>query len=383
MSYTLTGRIESRLVAAAPALLLALAVHRWWAIELVALMLAVGLALDVLVYDRGLPYQPGWLAVPIGVLELILVYAGMDILGIGAPLRLALVIYAVGWVSAQLFGHALFPRVELSYAERGGELGNGGLLTASAVVVTVLVGLVGAYVVRAPTVHLHGVVQGPIVIRHAETLVGGIVRGGIVIRADHVTLRHVTVVGGETGIDVQHAQHVVLDHVRVLQSTLDAIHVVDGAVMINNCSISSPGSQWVQGIEISYSMGRPTSMISGCTIAGVREGITTHSSMVDVMDNHVVDTTMRGISLAEMSMDMASGNVVESANGIAIVCMDHSICEIKHNTIAGARVDPTGNPMRNGIAIESFYYAEAEVGHNTIVASPGGVRAFDNSTITR
>jgi len=214
MSYTLTGRIESRLVAAAPALLLALAVHRWWAIELVALMLAVGLALDVLVYDRGLPYQPGWLAVPIGVLELILVYAGMDILGIGAPLRLALVIYAVGWVSAQLFGHALFPRVELSYAERGGELGNGGLLTASAVVVTVLVGLVGAYVVRAPTVHLHGVVQGPIVIRHAETLVGGIVRGGIVIRADHVTLRHVTVVGGETGIDVQHAQHVVLDHVR-------------------------------------------------------------------------------------------------------------------------------------------------------------------------
>jgi nitrous oxidase accessory protein NosD len=124
-------------------------------------------------------------------------------------------------------------------------------------------------------------------------------------------------------------------------------------------------------------------MISGCSIAGVREGISTHSSQVDVMDNRVVDTTMRGISLAEMSMDMASGNDVESANGIGIVCMDHSMCQIEHNTVAGARVDPSGNPMRHGVAIEAFFYAEAQVAHNTVIASPGGVRAFDNSTITR
>ena len=41
MSYTLTGRIQSRLVATLPPLLLALGIHRWWAVELVALMLAV------------------------------------------------------------------------------------------------------------------------------------------------------------------------------------------------------------------------------------------------------------------------------------------------------------------------------------------------------
>ena len=59
MSYTLKGRIESRLGSAVPALVVALALHRWWAIELVALMLAIGLVLDVVVYHRALAYQPG------------------------------------------------------------------------------------------------------------------------------------------------------------------------------------------------------------------------------------------------------------------------------------------------------------------------------------
>src|SRR5205085_615872 len=107
---------------------------RWWAIELVALMLAIGLALDAGVYHRLLPYQPGWLAVPLGALELGLVYGGIQLLGIAAPLTLALLLYGVGWLSAQVFGHALLPRLELSYAERGGELGRGGLLAGVGVV---------------------------------------------------------------------------------------------------------------------------------------------------------------------------------------------------------------------------------------------------------
>ena len=67
-----------------------------------------------------------------------------------------------------------------------------------------------------PTVHLHGTMQGPLVIRHAQTLVGGIVKGGILIRANHVTLRNVTVIGGENGIDILDAHHVMLDNVRVV-----------------------------------------------------------------------------------------------------------------------------------------------------------------------
>jgi hypothetical protein len=383
MSYTLRGRIESRLASALPALLVAIALHRWWAIELVALMLALGLLLDGAVYHRALAYQAGWVALPLGALELALVYASMRWLEIMAPLRWALALYAIAWVSAQLFGHVLFPRVRLEYGEAGGELGRTGALTALAVGATVVGGLGAAYATRAPTVHLHGVVQGPIVIRRAETLTGGTVMGGIVVRSSHVTISHVTVVGGENGIDVEHASHVMLDHVRVLRVTIDAIHVRDAGIMIDNCTIADPSGPWVQGVDISYSMGRSMSMVENCTIAGVREGIVTHSSEVNVMDNHILDTTQRAISLGEMSMAMASGNEVNAALGVGILCEDHSMCQIEHNTVAGTRVDGPEDAARQGIAIEGNYFAQAQIAHNTVVASPGGIQAFDNSTITR
>src|SRR5204863_3121807 len=74
VSYTLRGRIESRLAALAPlvaaALVLAAAEHRWWPVQAVALMLGIGLVLDIQVYHRLLAYQPGWAALPLGLLEL-------------------------------------------------------------------------------------------------------------------------------------------------------------------------------------------------------------------------------------------------------------------------------------------------------------------------
>src|SRR5262249_23481664 len=74
VSYTLRGRIDSRLAAAlgplVVAAIVALVIHRWWPVELAALMVAAGVALDVLLYDRVFDYQPGWVAVPLGALEL-------------------------------------------------------------------------------------------------------------------------------------------------------------------------------------------------------------------------------------------------------------------------------------------------------------------------
>jgi hypothetical protein len=382
MSYTLVGRLQTRLASAAPALLLALALHRWWAIELVALMLAIGVALDVVVYHRLLVYQPAWAALPLGVLELVCVYGGMRGLGIHAPLGLAALLYGAGWLSAQLFAHAVFPRLRLEYAEAGGEPGRLGAVTAVAVVATVVAGLGGAYAVRPPTIHLHGTVQGPLVIRHAQTLVGGVVRGGIEIRADHVTLRNVTVVGGTYDIDIEHAQHVMLDRVQLMGFKLDAVRALDAGLMVHRCAISTPASPLANGVLISYSMGRPMSMVEKCRIVGVREGIATHSSMVDVVDNDVVGTTLHGIALSEMSMDTARGNHVEGAHGIGILCMDHSVCEISHNTVSGALVDGNQDPSRHGVAIESYFYAEAYVHHNTVVESPGGVKALDLGIVT-
>ncbi len=242
-------------------------------------------------------------------------------------------------------------------------------------------GLGGAYAVRPPTFHLHGTVQGPLVIRHAETLVGGVVKGGILIRADHVTLKNVTVEGGENGIDVLNARHVMLDGVRVAGVTMDAIHVRRSSVMIDNCKISSPAGPWVQGIDISFNMDKGMSMVEHCTIVGVREGIVTHMTMVDVMHNRIGDTAMRAINMGEMSMGSITHNDVLGAHGVGIFCVDHSECDIEHNTITGTTRDPSGDASRNGVAIEAHFFAKAKVAHNTVVASPGGVAAFDQSTI--
>ncbi|HEX4677850.1 MAG TPA: right-handed parallel beta-helix repeat-containing protein [Gaiellaceae bacterium] len=383
MSYTLIGRIQTRVVSTLPALLVALALQRWWAIELVALMLGLGLVLDPVVYDRVLAYQPAWLALPLGVLELGLVYGAMRWLQLMAPLRWALALYAIGWVAAQLFGHAVFPRLHLEYAEDGGELGRRGALTAVAVAAIVVSGLGAAYAVRPPTVHLHGQVQGPLVIRHAQTLVGGTVKGGILIRANKVTLRNVTVIGGENGIDILDSHHVMLDNVRIVGVTLDGIHVRRSSVMIENCKITSPNGPWVQGIDISFSMDKEMSMVEGCTIVGVREGIVTHMTMVDVTHNHIGATSLRGITMGEMSMGAINHNDVLGAHGVGIICLDHSECSIEHNTIVGTRTDPSGDPSRAGVAIEAHYFAKAKVKHNTIVASPGGVQAFDQASVTR
>jgi hypothetical protein len=383
MSYTLTGRIQTRVVSLLPALLAALALQRWWAIELTALMLGIGLVLDVTVYHRVLAYQPAWLAVPLGALELALVYASMRWLDLMAPLRWALGLYAIGWVAAQLFGHALFPRLRLEYAEDGGELGRRGALTAVAGAAIVLTGLGAAYAVKPPTIHLHGTVQGPLVIRHAQTLVGGTVKGGILIRANNVTLRNVTVFGGENGIDVLDSHHVMLDNVRVVGVSLDGIHVRRSSVMIENCKITAPSGPWVQGIDISFSMDKEMSMVEGCTIVGVREGIVTHMTMVDVTHNHIGATSLRGITMGEMSMGAISHNDVLGAHGVGIICLDHSECEIEHNTIVGTRTDANGDSSRAGVAIEAHFFAKAKLGHNTVIASPGGIQAFDGSTLTR
>jgi len=383
MSYTLIGRIQTRVVSALPALLVALALQRWWAIELVALMLGIGLVLDAGVYHRALAYQPAWLAVPLGALELGLVYAAMRWLELMAPLRWALGLYAIAWATAQVFGHAVFPRLRLEYAEDGGELGKRGALTAVAVAAIVLSGLGAAYAVKPPTIHLHGTIQGPLVIKHAQTLVGGTVKGGILIRANNVTLRNVTVVGGENGIDVLDAHHVMLDNVRIVGVSLDGIHVRRSSVMIENCKITAPDGPWVQGIDISFSMDKEMSMVEGCTIVGVREGIVTHMTMVDVTHNHIGATSLRGITMGEMSMGAINHNDVLGAHGVGIICLDHSECSIEHNTIVGTRTDPTGDASRAGVAIEAHFFANAKVTHNTVIASPGGVQAFDGSTVTR
>jgi len=387
VSYTLRGRIESRLAALLPvvaaACVLASAEHRWWPVEAAGLMVGAGITLDVLGYDRLLRYQPGWAAAPLGLLELGLVLLLMRVAGVAAPVWQAVALFAGGWLTAQALGHAGFPLLRLTYAEDGGELGRLGAATAVAIGVVLAGAGATAYALRPPVVHLSaGVHQGPLVITRREVLVGepgAVVRGGIVIRASGVTVKNVTVVGGENGITVERVHGTVLDGVSISGSKLDGIHVRLAGVVIKNCTVDMLGNTLGQGIDISYNMDMGMSMVEGCTITGGMEGITTHSSMSDIMRNSVSRTTMRGISVTEMSMGMVMDNVVRDARGIGIWCNDRSMCMIERNTVLGTRPDAAGHAF----GVLASFQSEANLWKNQLGENPVAFSSIIDSEIQR
>jgi hypothetical protein len=385
MSYTLRGRVESRLAAAALTLALAVALaaaqRAWWPVELAGLMTLIGLVLDAELYHRLLPYQPGWVALPLGVLELALVVAAARALAIAAPLGPALALFGAGWLVAQILGHAALPRLRLSYAEDGGELGRAGPALAAVVLVVFACSGGVAWAQRPPTVHLSaGVHRGPLVIDRPERLVGdqgAVVRGGIVIRSDDVTVRNVTVLGGDDGIDVASADGVVLDRVTISGARLDGIHVRDSSVTIRDCAVDSLGNRWAQGIDISFSMARAPSTVEGCTVVGGREGIVVHTTHAMLARNRVSRTGSYAISLTEMAMGGIASNDVRSARGVAIYCGDNSECEISDNVVTGTQPGADWN----GYGILVHYNSRAKVRGNRLISSPGGVAALSNGQI--
>jgi hypothetical protein len=390
VSYTLRGRLDSRLLAAlGPALaaaVLALLLHRWWPVEIAGVMVGLGVVLDILVYDRALDYQPGWAALPLGALELGLVTALAHAAGVMAPLGSAVLFFAGSWLLGQVLAHGLFPWLRLSYADDGGELGRPGASAGAALAVLFVAAAGVGFATRPPTVTLAaGVHRGPIVIAKEQILVGkpgAVVQGGIVIRADGVELRNITVIGGENGIDIERSRRVVLDHVRVLGARMDGIHVRFSQVMIHDCSVALTGP-YSQGIDISYSGFQGMSAVEGCDVSGGSEGIVTHSSMVMVSGNRVHGTSLRGITMSEMSMGHVTENNVSGARGVGVYCGDHSECEIERNIVANTRSDNSGDLARVGIGIVANYYAVADLLDNVLVGNPTRTAAFSGSRFRR
>lgn len=390
MAYTLRGRLESRLAAALAPLLaacgIALVVKAWWPVELAALMLAVGLALDA-VYHRLLPYQPGWAALPLGLLELGIVMGLALLLDVAAPLAAALAFYAGAWLLAQVLAHAVLPLARLSYGDDGGELGRPGAAVA-ALALVVLSSAVGvAWATQPPVVRLEaGVHEGPLVLDYSQRLVGepgAVVRGGIVVTASDVTVQDVTVVGGEFGIEVDGAERVLLDRVEVLWAELDGINVRRSTVTIRDCVIREPIGSHTQGIDISFSFDLGPSLVERCTVTGGMEGIVTHFARALVRDNLVSETALRAITLTEMSMADVEGNEVEDALGVGIFCGDYSMCRIEDNSVSGTVADvESGDRTRMGFGILSHYGAEATLADNRLRGNARPVGSFLRASIS-
>jgi Right handed beta helix region len=390
VSYTLRGRLESRLAALVLPLLAAAAaapfLHKWWPLELLGLMAAIGLALDVGLYHRLLPYQPGWAALPMGALELGLAMATARALELNAPLWPAVGLFTLGWLAQQALSHAALPLLRLTWAEDGGELGRPGLALAGAAPAAVLLLLGTAWAVEPPTVRLAaGVHEGPLVLDRAQTVVGedgAVVRGGIVITADDVTVRNVSVHGGDFGIEVDGAESVELDRVVVEGAELDGINVRRGQVEIRDCTVRSRAGSFEQGIDISFGFDLRPSLVEGCTVTGGYEGIVTHFVRAAIRDNVVRRTELRAITMTEMSMGKIEDNDIRSAVGVGIFCGDYSHCEIEDNDIRDVRPDlESSSAERQGVAIQSHFGAHAELSGNDVLGTPVHVAAFSEATV--
>ncbi|HUQ22293.1 MAG TPA: right-handed parallel beta-helix repeat-containing protein [Gaiellaceae bacterium] len=390
MSYTLRGRIETRLTAAVlPFLFAAVAspvLHKWWPLELAGLMIGIGLTLDAALYHPLLPYQPGWVALPLGLFELGATMGAARLLEIHAPLYPALGFFAGAWLVLQVLAHAALPLLRLTWPEDGGELGRGGIALAAAAPVAIVVVVGIAWAVEPPTVRLAaGVHPGPLVLDHAQTITGepgAVVRGGIVITADDVTVKNVTVRGGEYGIEVDGAESVELDHVVVEGAALDGVNVRRSQVEIRNCTIRSLPAAFTQGIDISFGNDLHPSLVEGCTVTGGQEGIVTHFAMVMVRDNHISGTELRAITMTEMSMGLIEDNEIDGALGVGIFCGDYSECEIEDNAVSDVEPDlDSGDLTRLGVAIQAHRGAQAQLRDNVVRTSPGGVAAFVDATI--
>jgi len=155
-------------------------------------------------------------------------------------------------------------------------------------------------------------------------------------------------------------------------------------VIIRNCTVDMLGNPIGQGIDISFNMGMGMSMVQGCTIVGGMQGITTHSSMTEIVDNRVSRTTGEAISVAEMSMGTAMNNEVRDALGVGLNCDDQSMCMFERNTVIGTRPDvASGNPTRRGVGLLASFLSEAEVHDNALAANPVPMGTVMQSLIRR
>jgi hypothetical protein len=252
---------------------------------------------------------------------------------------------------------------------------------AAVVVLGLGVSAAAAWENQTPTVRLSaGEHRGPIVLDKTQKLVGepgAVVRGGIVVTANGVTVRNVTVVGGEHGITVDGARGVLLDDVEVLGAELDGINIRRGSARIRDCVVRALRSPYAQGIDISFSMDLEPTLVQGCRISGGQEGIVTHWAKVNVRRNHVTNTTLRGITVTEMSMGTVSRNRVEDGIGVGIFCGDYSLCRIEGNTVAGTRPDPASDSGgRAGIGIYAYFGAIAHLDENRLIGNARPADAF-------
>jgi hypothetical protein len=235
-----------------------------------------------------------------------------------------------------------------------------------------------------------GLYAGPLVLRRPVTLIGpativvGTDRPAITITASKVNLADISVIGGETGIFITRATSVRLENVRVAGAVRRGIDVSQASVQLHRCQVVDLISPFAWGIGVVNSMGWAPSTIEGCMVAGGQEGIVSHASTVFIKDNEVRSTTLRAISVTEMSQGDVDQNRIEQVVGTGLYCGDHSVCNLRDNRVRGTSPQrDTPVAWNAGYGAIVLYGSEAYVhGNDFERVAVAGVGVFIGSAIS-
>lgn len=216
-----------------------------------------------------------------------------------------------------------------------------------------------------------GVHEGPVVVDKpleltsvagASLEVSEHVEAALSVVADDVRIAGLTIIGGDTGIRVREVEGVSLHRVTVRDARYHGIEAIDATVRISAADVSGLRDELAQGIEIRNSDGRPDSLIEGSTVRGGQEGIVSHVSEVLIRDNTVRDTTLRGITITEMSDGLVHGNTVEDAAGVGLYCGDMSRCEFRSNRVDRVAANPLSRATAGWGLVVTYHSAASSTG---------------------
>ncbi len=238
----------------------------------------------------------------------------------------------------------------------------------------------GATIRLLPGTYEGFAIRRPLVVEGSP---GSLVHGQIDVLADGVQVRDLRVMGADSGISVRDVTGVVLDRVTVTGAVMQGIEVVDGNAVISDCSVSSPGDPMAQGIEVRNAAGLGRTVVRGCSISGGQEGLVSHVSRAEFVGNTVTGTTLRAISVTEMSEGLVQGNRIDGVVGIGLYCGDMSHCEFDGNTVTRVSRDPNGVRSRAGFGAVAWYYSTMRLSDNRFdVAAPEPAATFMGSITT-
>ncbi len=183
-----------------------------------------------------------------------------------------------------------------------------------------------------------------------------------VLNTSDVTIRLLTISGGEVGVLVRNSKDVTITENTISDNHMRGVRVVFGSARISENLIADTSGRGAKGIHIANATSWPESTISGNVVErSGAEGILTNLAHVTIEDNVVRDNDGGGIAISEMSVASVLGNTVTGNAETGILVLDMSTASVDDNDIEVA--------VGDGIRLE--FHSEAQLYGNHILSESG------------